>query len=120
MEREYRGQNPRGSEVTTEDSQRKEIAEISDLGVQKAPSTESGTANAEISDLGVQNAPSTESGTANAKISELGVQGALSVLENVAGFKPMNVNTGEVTYSDVVVWLMTMQLCNKAKMICAI
>ena len=71
--------------MTTGDSQRKENAEISDLGVQNelkthlVPSlTESGTANAKISDLGVQNAHSTEPGTTNAKISELGVQGALS------------------------------------------
>ena len=93
MEREYRGQNPRGSEVTTEDSQRKEIAEISDLGVQKAPSTESGTANDEISDLGVQ--------------------GALSVLENVAGFKPMTVNTGKFTYDEVAVWFRTLSSISK-------
>ena len=59
MEREYRGQNPRGSEMTTGDSQRKENAEISDLEVPNAPSAECGTANAKISDLGVQNAPST-------------------------------------------------------------
>ena len=93
MEREYRGQNPRGSEVTTEDSERKEIAEISDLGVQKAPSTESGTANDEISDLGVQ--------------------GALSVLENVAGFKPMTVNTGKFTYDEVAVWFRTLSSISK-------
>ena len=68
MEREYRGQNPRGSEVTTDDSQRQENVEISDLGVQKAPSTESGTANDEIS--------------------ELGVQGALSVCEKPLGLNP--------------------------------
>ena len=34
--------------MSTGDSQRKEIAEISDLGVQKAPSAESGTANNEV------------------------------------------------------------------------
>ena len=28
--------------------------------------------------------------------------------ENAAGFKPMNVNTGEVTYDAVVAWLKTL------------
>ena len=48
----------RGSEVTIEDSlrlkQMKENAGFSDLGVQYAPGTESGTANGEISKSGVQ------------------------------------------------------------------
>ena len=52
-----RGQSQHGSEVTTEDSlrikQRKGNVEISDLGVQNAPTTECGTANAEISESGV-------------------------------------------------------------------
>ena len=42
--------------------QRKENAGFSDLGVQYAPGTESGTANGEISELGVQGALSADSG----------------------------------------------------------
>ena len=38
----------------------------------------------------------------------LGIHPNATMEGNVAGFKPMNVNTGEVTYSDVVVWLKTM------------
>ena len=38
----------------------------------------------------------------------LGVHPAATMDENVVGFKLMNVNTGEVTYRDVVVWLKTM------------
>ena len=58
MERSISPYEERGSEVTMEDSlrlkQRKENAGFSDLGVQYAPGTESGTANGEISESGVR------------------------------------------------------------------
>ena len=38
----------------------------------------------------------------------LGIHPNATMEENVAGFKPMNVNTGEFTYGDLVVWLQTL------------
>ena len=70
----------RGSEVTMEDSlrlkQRKENAGFSDLGVQYAPGTESGTANGEISESGVQGALGTDSERVPGWLKEVRVQEA--------------------------------------------
>ena len=114
----------RGSEVTMEDSlrlkQRKENAGFSDLGVQYAPGTESGTTNGEISESGVQGALSTDYGRAPGWWKEIVVQEAsgtdsgvmvngkrlllrtalgltvgASLEDNIAGFQPMTKGTSE-------------------------
>jgi hypothetical protein len=132
MERSISPYDVRGSEVTMEDSlrlkQRKENAGFSDLGVQYAPSTESGTANGEISESGVQRALSTDSGNTgwwkelrvqetsddsgvmvNGKRfllrSALGIVAGASLDDNIAGFQPMTRETGKFSCPEAVAWL---------------
>jgi len=133
----------RGSEVTMEDSlglkQRKENAGFSDLGVQYAPGTESGTANGEISESGVQRALSTDSGNTgwwkHLRVQETsddsgvmvngkrfllrsalgivaGASGA-SLDDKIAGFQPMKRETGEFSYPEAVAWLTLLSSVSK-------
>ena len=120
--------------------QRKENAGFSDLGVQYAPGTESGTANGEISESGVQGALSTDServpgwwkelrvqeasGTdsdvmVNGKRllmrSALGITVGASLEDNIAGFQPMTMETGEFSYPEVVAWLMLLSSVSKCQ-----
>ena len=134
----------RGSEVTMEDSlrlkQRKENAGFSDLGVQYAPGTESGTANGESSESGVQGALSTDServpgwwkeirvqeasntdsgvmvnGKRLLLRSALGITVGASLEDNIAGFQPMTMETGEFSYQEVVAWLMLLSSVTKCQ-----
>jgi hypothetical protein len=132
----------RGSEVTMKDSlrlkQRKENAGFSDLGVQYALGTESGTANGESSESGVQGALSTDterapgwwkeirvqeaSGTDSGVMmngkrlllrSALGITVGASLEDNIAGFQPMTRETGEFSYPEAVAWLTLLSSVSK-------
>lgn len=134
----------RGSEVTMGDSlrlkQRKANAGFSDLGVQYAPGTESGTANGESSESGVQGALSTDSERVPRWWKEIRVQEAsdtdsgvmvngkrlllrtalgftagASLEDNIAGFQPMKMGTGEFSYPGVVAWLMMLSSVSKCQ-----
>ncbi len=57
--------------------------------------------------LGIKDAAKESSKGQNFKVySALGIHPKATMDENVAGFKPINLNTGEFTYGDLVVWLL--------------
>ena len=81
-----------------------------------SPYEERGSEASMTDSLGIKDAAKESSKGQNFNVyGVLGVHPEATIDENVAGFKPMNVNIGEFTYREVVAWLKTLGKIGSSK-----